>query len=253
MRKVLGDDPDFSDESCLEKAEQLVNQMIRKSLVPSSRKKKSSRKKSSSVEEGKLDAIVQSILTDILYAIYYLVALPEVGGTSLGREETQAEEESSDSSSCSSEEENPNAVISPFLAAAKAGKSSRKQKKRRRVEPVYCYFVGNKDSLVVRWLDMFFRHIFRNELDAGYLFTAVQEAAAQLDVFDTEKEVDARERICAMFGPDSRLPTWHKYLGTVIKFMLHLFPIHQELREFRILPNGRSEPTPENPLIRFDV
>ncbi|MHA1680634.1 MAG: hypothetical protein ACTSUE_06470 [Promethearchaeota archaeon] len=257
LRDELGDEPDFSDQDCLAKAEQLTNQMIRKNLNSNGNRKK--RKKSPSTE--KTDQVVQKIFVDILYAIYYLVALPESDGEIQIVEEVSSIESEDDESS--SEEENPNAVVSPFLTAVNQGKSKKKKKNKRkkstpkkkrcRREPSYCYFVGNNSSLVMKWLDAFFRHIFRNDLESSELFQSVQHAATQMDAFESETQGKARQIICEMFGPESRLPTWSTYYGTVIRFMLHLFPIHQQTRGFIISSRSKENPSGARPQFSFNV
>lgn len=251
LRKNLGDESDFSDEKCLSKAEQLVNEMIQSGLKNSSQKRKKKRTKYDTNGDDN-GAISQKIFTDILYAIYYLVALPELVETAEVSEKSEDAQQSE-----SSEEQHFNAVVSPFLSAVKVGESkqklSGKKKGQRGLESRYCYFVGNKKSFVIRWMDAFFRHIFRNGLESSQMFESVQHAVSELNALQTSSESEARQNILDMFGPKSRLPMWRKYYGTVILFMRHLFPIHPEGRGFDISTSYVDQPLSEEPHISFNV
>jgi hypothetical protein len=227
LEERLAGENDFSDEEFTMAASSIIQDFIANAV--------------DGAEEEKL-SVATTILTDILYAIYWMIACPEKIGDECVSLDSDSQEHSSQKSS---EEINPNAVRSPFLSAVnqdKSGKSSfpdkklpeRGKKKKRRTEPRYSYFVGNKDSILVSCLDGIFRYIFRNNMQHDDMFLKVQESAEKLGAVDTTDETEARQKIIRMFTPESPLPSWRKYYGTVVCFMQHLFPVIQEGRSFDV-------------------
>jgi hypothetical protein len=198
--------------------------------------------------EEEKNAVAETILYEIILPLYWIISRPEKDGIQSVCEGEEHEEEES-------QEVNPHAVISPFLAAVNKGKkkaparkSKKSGKKKRRVENSYAYFIGNKQSPLARCLDATFRYMYgdkSDENDRKNFFGKVNASSAKIDAYShhidkdgsdhgQDLELSARESICSMFIPDSPLPSWGQYYGTVVCFMEHLFPVEHVGKGFLV-------------------